>query len=204
MPKLPEVSLMVAVLFTLRGDKETCCEYFEQILFAFLQYQYSKKKLVTLLVTLRGYQYSQKYFWSPHWSPRWEGMWQERQEDNGMSPWPTYEYWPDIHICAFYVFSESAFYLFNEKYKLNGVLSNWMIGVFLIWPPLKRKFVFSRPEARAGVTWKSSSSISTTGLLLTCFHFNRNGGNSQIKVLCWFHFLWWIGKPGSLTGTQKP
>ena len=60
MPKLPEVSLMVAVLFTLTGDKETSCEYFEQILFAFLQYQYLKI-LVTLLVTLRGYQYSQKY-----------------------------------------------------------------------------------------------------------------------------------------------
>ena len=35
MPKLPEVSLMVAVLFTLRGDKETSCEYFEQMLLHF-------------------------------------------------------------------------------------------------------------------------------------------------------------------------
>ena len=31
MPKLPEVSLMVAVLFTLTGDKETACEYFEKM-----------------------------------------------------------------------------------------------------------------------------------------------------------------------------
>ena len=35
MPKLPEVSLMVAVLFTLTGDKETSCEYFEQMLLHF-------------------------------------------------------------------------------------------------------------------------------------------------------------------------
>ena len=72
MPKLPEVSLMVAVLFTLTGDKETSCEYFEQILFAFLQYQYLKKNgqitrnierisilpkiflVTTLVTTLRG------------------------------------------------------------------------------------------------------------------------------------------------------
>ena len=73
MPKLPEVSSMVAVLFTLTRGKETSCEYFEQILFAFLQYQYLKKKIghftrnieripifpkiflvTTLVTTLRG------------------------------------------------------------------------------------------------------------------------------------------------------